>query len=79
MFGGRLIRIPIQLRDESLIALRTLAKQEYRDVRQQSAWIIEQELERRGLLVIGTPAESNPDLAAFDSLADKPKTASTKR
>lgn len=46
-----MIRIPIRLNDESLIALRTLARQEYRDVRQQAAWIIERELERRGLLL----------------------------
>ena len=45
-----MIRVPIQLQDESLIALRTLAKQEYRDVRQQAAWIIENELTKRGLL-----------------------------
>ena len=44
-------RIPIRLSDESLTALRTMARQEYRDVRQQAAWIIEQELERCGLLV----------------------------
>ena len=72
-------RIPIQLRDESLIALRALAKQEYRDVRQQSAWIIEQELERRGLLVIGIAADSEPESAAIRSLADKPKTAKGSR
>lgn len=53
-------RIPIRLNDDSLIALRSLAKQEYRDVRQQAAWIIEQELERRGLLVIETQAGSVP-------------------
>lgn len=53
-------RIPIRLNDDCLIALRSLAKQEYRDVRQQAAWIIEQELERRGLLVIETLAGSVP-------------------
>ncbi len=47
-------RIPIRLRDESLTALQILARQEYRDLRQQAAWIIEHELERRGLLVIET-------------------------
>jgi hypothetical protein len=45
-----MIRIPIRLNDESLTALRTLARQEYRDVRQQAAWIIESELAKRGLL-----------------------------
>ena len=53
-------RIPIRLNDESLTALRTLARQEYRDIRQQAAWIIECELERRGLL--------QADLAQFAAL-----------
>lgn len=49
-------RIPIRLNDECLDALRTLAKQQYRDVRQQAAWIIERELERCGLL----PVDQSP-------------------
>jgi len=55
-----MIRIPIRLNDESLTALRTLARLEYRDVRQQAAWIIEHELARRGLLVIETQADPAP-------------------
>ncbi|GAB4540884.1 MAG: hypothetical protein Fur002_08370 [Anaerolineales bacterium] len=56
-------RIPIRLRNESVNALRTLARQEYRDIRQQAAWIIEHELERRGLLTIeprADPAQALP-------------------
>lgn len=66
-------RIPIRLQDESLDALHTLAKQEYRDIRQQAAWIIEQELERRGLLVI---PQSFP---AVDPSPIMPKRKSNKR
>lgn len=61
-----MIRIPIRLTDESLTALRTLAKQEYRDVRQQAAWIIEHELERQGLLIIET--QTNSVSASVDAL-----------
>ena len=43
-------RIPIRLSEECYSALQILALQEFRNVRQQAAWIIEQELERRGLL-----------------------------
>jgi hypothetical protein len=49
-----MIKIPILLTDESLSALQILARQEFRDVRQQAAWIIEHELVERGLLVIET-------------------------
>ena len=72
-------RITISLRDPEKMALRVLAETEFRDPRQQAALIIRQELERRGLLVIGTPADSKTESAIFDSLADKPKTASSKR
>ena len=74
-----MVRIPIRLNDESIPALQILAKQEYRDIREQAAWIVEHELERRGLLVIGTPADSKTESAVFDSLASTPKTADTKR
>ncbi len=65
-------RIPIRLRNESIDALRTLARQEYRDVRQQAAWIIEHELERRGLLII--ESQSDPIQALpMQSAAQKTK------
>lgn len=69
-------RIPIRLNDESLTALRTLARQEYRDVRQQAAWIIENELAKRGLLqltqadpasVTALPAETKPNEGGSDA------------
>ena len=47
-----MVRIPIRLNDESIPALQILAEQEYRDIRQQAAWMIEHELERCGLLAI---------------------------
>jgi hypothetical protein len=43
-------RIPIFLDERHALALSKLARQEYRDVRQQAAVIIRDELARRGLL-----------------------------
>ena len=43
-------RIPILLDEKAAAGLVALAKQEYRDPRQQAAVIIRQELERLGLL-----------------------------
>jgi hypothetical protein len=63
-------RIPICLRDESLTALRSLAKQEYRYVPQQAAWIIEHELERRGFLVLEPFPPAVPIVPAEDSTKD---------
>ncbi len=62
LFGGRVIRIPIRLDDKCLEALRVLARREFRDVRQQAAWIIEQELTQLGLLgdeELATPNRSS--------------------
>ncbi len=73
-------RIDLMLDESQANALECLSKDEYRTTWQQAALIIRQELERRGLLVIATSADSKNESAVFDSLADKPKnTASSKR
>ncbi len=43
-------RIPIMLDEKDVLALSKLARHEYRDIRQQAAVIIRDELTRRGLL-----------------------------
>ncbi len=43
-------RIPIKLEERDALALSKLARQEYRDIRQQAAVIISTELKRRGLI-----------------------------
>lgn len=73
-------RLVLMLDDGQVSALEHLAKKEYRTTWQQAALIIRQELERRGLLAIGTSADSKNESAVFDSLADKqPKTAKVTR
>lgn len=42
----------IRLQDEEMGALVILARQEYRDVRLQAAWLVKQELIKLGLLDI---------------------------
>jgi hypothetical protein len=54
------IRIPIRITNETFAALQILARQEYRDVRQQAAWIIEHELEVRRLVTVETQTDSEP-------------------
>ncbi len=68
-------RITISLRDPEKIALRELAETEFRDPRQQAALIIRQELERRGLLAIGSNANAEPGRAVVKALTEKSKTA----
>ena len=58
-------RITISLKDPEKMALRALAETEFRDPRQQAGLIIRQELERRGLLVIGTPADFKNRVGCF--------------
>jgi len=70
-YGGRMTRIPIRLSEECLSALRVLALQEYRDIRQQAAWMIEQDLERRGLLVVETQSDPAPIALSADSKPNK--------
>jgi hypothetical protein len=73
--GEPMTRITISLQDPEKMALRVLAETEYRDPRQQAALIIRQELERRGLLVIGSNATAEPGRAVVKALATMPKTA----
>ena len=47
-------KLIIYLRDQDLHALSSLADQEYRVPKAQAALIIRQELERRGLVPIGS-------------------------
>lgn len=42
--------LKLYLTPDERAALSILAKQDYRDLKAQAAWIIRQELERRGLL-----------------------------
>jgi hypothetical protein len=44
------IKLSVKLNGQAINALNTLATKEYRDIHQQAAWIIESELQRRGLL-----------------------------
>jgi hypothetical protein len=48
-------RIIINLRDEEKTALLSLAKMEFRDPRDQAAFIIRKELERQGLVEFANP------------------------
>jgi hypothetical protein len=53
------IRIPILLDDKTVAGLVALAKQEYRDPRQQAAIIVYNELKRRGYLTEKLRTEKN--------------------
>lgn len=46
------IKLYVTLKHNAIIALRDWAETEHRNSKQQAAWIIEQELQRRGLLQI---------------------------
>jgi len=48
-------KIQVPFSDQELSALRTVAEQEYRDIRSQIAFIVRSDLQRRGLL----PASRN--------------------
>jgi len=43
-------KIVLEFEDDELAALEELSKQEFRDIEQQAAHVIRQELERRGIL-----------------------------
>jgi hypothetical protein len=58
-----LSRIPILLDEKTAAGLVALAKQEFRDPRQQAAVIIRDELVRRGLL----PSELEPIVNPIDT------------
>ncbi len=45
----------VKLSDRAVDALRDLALKERRDVRHEAEWILEQELQRRGLIVEAKP------------------------
>jgi len=60
-------RVIINLCEDELRALFNLAESEYRDTRQQAAFLIRQELERRGLLTINDP----PRVEALSSIPPK--------
>ncbi|MCX6083062.1 MAG: hypothetical protein NTW32_26335 [Chloroflexi bacterium] len=53
-------RIPIMLDEKDALALSRLARHEYRDIRQQAAVIIRDELTRRGMLPQEQPTEPYP-------------------
>lgn len=57
-------RIPVSFNEASLSALQVLALQEHRNIRQQVAWMIEQELEKQGLLEI-TPDQLTRQSTGF--------------
>jgi len=67
-------RLKLSLEQAEYLALVKIAENELRNPIDQARFILRQELERRGLLVIGTSADSKNESAVFDSLADKPKT-----
>ena len=50
-------RIPIMLEEKDILALSKLARHEYRDIRQQAAILIRDELTRRGILPQEQPVE----------------------
>jgi hypothetical protein len=52
-------RIPIMLDEKDILALSKLARHEYRDIRQQAAVLIRDELIRRGIL----PQERSAEIA----------------
>jgi hypothetical protein len=60
-------RLQIRLSEECFSALQVLALQEFRNARQQAAWMIEQELERRGLL------ESESEQITYSSINNPKK------
>jgi len=66
-----LTRIPIMLDERDIHALSRLAKHEYRDIRQQAAILIRQELERRGLLA-ATNQPAQDETAEVQNAADQP-------
>lgn len=53
-------KIPVMLDEHHALALSKLARNEYRDIRQQAAVIIRDELTRRGLLSQDQSTESRP-------------------
>ena len=57
-------RMYISLNDETIKVLSLLAREERRNIRQQAAWILEEELQRRGLLqaepITVLPADVSP-------------------
>jgi hypothetical protein len=60
-------RIMIYISDEEINALRVLAKEEFRELRSQVAFIIRKELERRGLLASTIPPINNPSVQEVKS------------
>lgn len=59
-------KISVILTREALSALRQLAYQERRDPKLQATWLIERELERRGLLTPEDPKTSAKQPAAVN-------------
>ncbi len=53
-------RIPIMLDEKDVLALSRLARHEYRDIRQQAAVIIRDELTRRGFIPQEQPTTIHP-------------------
>jgi hypothetical protein len=51
------IKFQISLPEKSALALKDLAIKEHRQVKDQAAWIIENDLERRGMLPIAPQPE----------------------
>ncbi len=47
----------VKLSDRAESALRDLALKERRDVRHEAEWILEQELQRRGLIIEAKPEQ----------------------
>jgi hypothetical protein len=58
-------RIPIMLEEKDILALSKLARHEYRDIRQQAAVLIRDELTRRGILRQEQPTELDPQSEAL--------------
>jgi hypothetical protein len=54
------VKILVPLSREAALALQALAIQERREPKQQAGWLIERELERRGLIKIDPTNIQNP-------------------
>lgn len=50
-----MVSIYVKLSHEAALALHDLANNEHRDPKQQASFLIEKELERRGLLILEDP------------------------